>query len=134
MLIKYKMAIGYFSLIPIVDSLLIIITLTSIAFQMRIILIIIFALLFVAIIKFSYEFASISSAAHSSYNKLNSIIVKISVSLKLKIDVCNMIERQAQTDIAVTVFDIIASTNNELYLFYGEMFKNFFLFISLYET
>jgi hypothetical protein len=96
-------------------------------------------MLFPMIYSLAYLSGRLSKEAHTPYKLLNSIIAKESIPMsKLKnidkwskFQIINMIERLAQTEIAVPCLDLFSLNNYEFYLFISACFKNFFLFVDL---
>lgn len=135
-LVKYKLAITYFCLIPIIDIGLLIALSDDTTNDMRIITSIIMALISLICVKFSLDFAALYQSANKCYTSLNSIISRnqFTISVNDKISLSNIIERMSQTAISFTIYDFFPFNYYQLLQFYIEFIKFFFLMFSLYNN
>ena len=79
----------------------------------------------------NYLLSSIAREAHSSYQLLNTLIVRKNLGLRLKLKILSLIEKLSGPVIGIYCYDLFPFTNYELYIFTINCILNFMLFYNL---
>jgi len=79
----------------------------------------------------NYSMSMIPREANRFYPKLNSLIAKNGLHLKMKLKVCSLIEKISGPVIGLYCFEFFPFTNYEFYLFAVNCVMNFILFMGL---
>ncbi len=79
----------------------------------------------------SYTMSLIPTAAVRPYQALNSIIARKSLKLKLKLKVCQLIEKLSGPVIGLYCYEFFPFTSYEVYLYVTNCVSNFILFMGL---
>jgi len=86
---------------------------------------------FIILFCVNYSFSSISREAHLLYKPLNSIFVRKSLNLQLKLKINAAIERLSGPVIGIYCYDLFPFTNYEFFLFVINCVSIFFLILNI---
>lgn len=132
-LVKYKIGIGYFALVPILNILLFIVAQRSTNEYIRFAYLTVLISLITFAITISIECSAVSSAVHYSRGALYTNISRNKISVSLKFKIRNIMERLSKSNIAFSVFDFFPMTQFEVYFFYTQIFAFSLLIYRLYD-
>jgi len=79
----------------------------------------------------NYSMSMIPREVNSFYPKLNSLIVRSRLQLRMKLKVCSLIEKISGPVIGLYCFDFFPFTNYEFYIFSVNCTMSFILFMGL---
>ena len=117
--------------VPGLDFLMIYILTDELNIIIRISLILLFCVACFVFLCLSYTMSLIPTSAVRPYQALNSIIARKSLDIKLKLKVCQLIEKLSGPVIGLYCYEFFPFTNYEVYLYVTNCVMNFILFMDL---
>jgi hypothetical protein len=128
--VKYLTFSYYYLSVPLIDLLVIAIILDT--NQLNRILTILLAIIGVLLLLcLNISMSSIPKSAMKPYVKLNSLIARKRIDLKMKLKIVDLIERISGPVIGIYCFELFPFTNYEFYLFAVNCVMNFILFMGI---